>query len=110
MPEATGAVGWLAWLDRGHMVLLYIMFIALFVGIILGAAWADYSWGRPWGWDPKEVFALNTWLVYTILIHLRFVTKRRGMWTAVLSVCGFTAMMFNWWVVNFHLVGLHSYA
>ncbi len=96
--------------DRSHQVLIYTASVALFVGIVLGAMWADYSWGRPWGWDPKEVFALNTWLVYAILIHARFVTKRRALWTSVLSVFGFAAMQFNWWVVNFYIVGLHSYA
>ncbi len=96
--------------DRCQCILIYIATIALFVGIVLGAVWADYSWGRPWGWDPKEVFALNTWLVYAILIHARFVSKDRALWTAVLSVAGFAAMQFNWWVVNFYIVGLHSYA
>ncbi len=96
--------------DFCHRVLLYIAAVSLFVGIVLGAVWADYSWGRPWGWDPKEVFALNTWLVYALIIHARFVTKRRALWTAVLSVLGFAAMQFNWWVVNFYIVGLHSYA
>ena len=85
-------------------------FVMLFVGIILGAVWADYSWGRPWGWDPKEVFAMNTWLVYAILIHVRFVVKRRGLWTAWLSVAGCLMMAFNWCFVNFFIVGLHSYA
>lgn len=96
--------------DLCHRVLLYTATVALFVGIVLGAVWADYSWGRPWGWDPKEVFALNTWLIYAILIHARFVTKHRGLWTSVLSVVGFAVMQFNWWVVNFYIVGLHSYA
>ncbi|MBX3395844.1 MAG: cytochrome c biogenesis protein CcsA [Phycisphaerae bacterium] len=96
--------------DLAQRVLIYTSMVALFVGIVLGAIWADYSWGRPWGWDPKEVFALNTWLVYAVLIHVRFVTKRRALWTSVLSVLGFAAMQFNWWVVNFYIVGLHSYA
>ena len=96
--------------DRSQCMLIYIANVALFVGIVLGAVWADYSWGRPWGWDPKEVFALNTWLVYAILIHARFVAKDRALWTAVLSVGGFAVMQFNWWVVNFYIVGLHSYA
>jgi ABC-type transport system involved in cytochrome c biogenesis permease subunit len=96
--------------DLSHRVLLYTAMIALFVGLVLGAIWADYSWGRPWGWDPKEVFALETWLVYALLIHTRFVTRQRALWTSVLSVFGFAAMQFNWWVVNFYIVGLHSYA
>jgi cytochrome c-type biogenesis protein CcsB len=96
--------------DRCHRTLLYTSMIALFVGVVLGAVWADYSWGRPWGWDPKETFALNTWLIYAILIHARFVTKAPVLWMSVLSVVGFAAMQFNWWVVNFYIVGLHSYA
>lgn len=97
-------------LDQSHMILLQMATIALFVGLVLGAVWADYSWGRPWGWDPKEVFALVTWLFYAILIHVRYVVRRRALWTAVLSCVGFAAMQFNWWVVNFYIVGLHSYA
>lgn len=106
----TSIAGILKDFDLCQRVLLYTATVALFVGIVLGAVWADYSWGRPWGWDPKEVFALNTWLIYAILIHMRFVTKRRALWTAVLSVIGFVVMQFNWWVVNFYIVGLHSYA
>ncbi len=96
--------------DLSHRVLLYTAMIALFVGIVLGAIWADYSWGRPWGWDPKEVFALNTWLVYAIIIHVPYLLKRRALAMSVLSVIGFATMQFNWWVVNFYIVGLHSYA
>jgi ABC-type transport system involved in cytochrome c biogenesis permease subunit len=96
--------------DFSHRVLLYTATVALFVGLVLGAVWADYSWGRPWGWDPKEVFALCTWLIYAIVIHVKFVTKRGALWTSVLSVVGFAIMQFNWWVVNFYIVGLHSYA
>jgi ABC-type transport system involved in cytochrome c biogenesis permease subunit len=96
--------------DFSHRVLLYTATVALFVGLVLGAIWADYSWGRPWGWDPKEVFALCTWLIYAILIHAKFVSRRGPLVTSALSVVGFAAMQFNWWVVNFYIVGLHSYA
>lgn len=101
---------WLNELDWCHLIVLNIIFVTLFVGTILGAVWADYSWGRPWGWDPKEVFALNTWIVYAILIHIRFIVKARGVWTAWLSLVGCAVMAFNWYVVNMHIVGLHSYA
>ena len=101
---------WLLNFDWMHLIMLNMVFVLLFVGIILGAVWADYSWGRPWGWDPKEVFAMNTWIIYAILIHIRFVVKQRGLWTAWLSVAGTAMMAFNWWVVNFFIVGLHSYA
>lgn len=101
---------WMHHADWSHMIILNMVFIMLFVGIILGAVWADYSWGRPWGWDPKEVFALNTLIIYAILIHIRFVVKNRGLWTAWLSVAGCLMMAFNWCFVNFYIVGLHSYA
>jgi ABC-type transport system involved in cytochrome c biogenesis permease subunit len=102
---------WLNQTDWSHLIVLNMAFVLLFGGgVVLGAVWADYSWGRPWGWDPKEVFALNTWLVYAILIHVRFYTRRRGLWTAWLSVLGCLMMLFNWIYVNFYLVGMHSYA
>ncbi len=98
-------------LDAANIVILQMGFWFLGSGIIFGAVWADFSWGRPWEWDPKETFALVTWLVYLIIVHLRFVTpKYRPDWTAWLSVLGFGVMMFNWIGVNFFYVGLHSYA
>lgn len=111
--EGRGTKGlplWMHHADWSHMIILNMVFIMLFVGIILGAVWADYSWGRPWGWDPKEVFALNTLIIYAMLIHIRFVVKNRGLWTAWLSVAGCLMMAFNWCFVNFYIVGLHSYA
>jgi ABC-type transport system involved in cytochrome c biogenesis permease subunit len=96
--------------DKCQMILLNMANVGLFVGVILGAVWADYSWGRPWGWDAKEVFAMNTWLIYAILIHVRMVTRDKALWTAVVACVGFGMMMFNWWAVNFFIVGLHSYA
>lgn len=102
--------GWLLDFDYGQLILLNLVFVTLFVGVILGAVWADYSWGRPWGWDPKEVFAMNTWIIYAVLIHVRFIVKDRGLWTAWLSVIGCLMMIFNWVVVNLFIVGLHSYA
>jgi cytochrome c-type biogenesis protein CcsB len=101
---------WLQRMDWSHLIMLNMMFVLLFVGIILGAVWADYSWGRPWGWDPKEVFAMNTWLVYAVLFHLRLLVRDKGLWTAWLSLAGCAMMAFNWWIVNFYIVGLHSYA
>ncbi len=108
--RAAGLPEWLNYIDWCHLIILNLAFVMLFVGIILGAVWADYSWGRPWGWDPKEVFAMNTWIVYAILIHMRFVVRRRGLWTAWLSIAGCLMMAFNWCFVNFFIVGLHSYA
>lgn len=97
-------------LDGATMIFMELAFITLWVGIILGAVWADVSWGRPWGWDPKEVFALNTWLIFLILVHVRMKVRDKAFWTAVLAVTGFGVMLFNWIAVNFVIVGLHSYA
>jgi len=97
-------------MDGATMVLVELSFITLWTGLVMGAIWADHSWGRPWGWDPKEVFALNTFIILLILVHVRLKVKDRAFWTAVLAVVGFEVMMFNWIVVNFIISGLHSYA
>jgi len=96
--------------DGATMVLVELAFIMLFTGLVMGAIWADHSWGRPWGWDPKEVFALNTFIIFLILIHVRLKVRDKAFWTAVIAVVGFEVMMFNWIVVNFVITGLHSYA
>ncbi len=97
-------------LDGVTMTLMELSFVLLWSGIAMGALWADHSWGRPWGWDPKEVFALNTFVVFALLIHTRWRSKDKGMWTAVLAIIGAAVMLFNWIVINFVITGLHSYA
>jgi len=96
--------------DGAMMVLVELAFIMLFTGTVMGAIWADHSWGRPWGWDPKEVLALNTFLIFLILIHVRLKVRDKAFWTAILAIVGFAVMLFNWIVVNFIITGLHSYA
>lgn len=96
--------------DGATMVLVELSFIMLWTGLVMGAIWADHSWGRPWGWDPKEVFALNTFLIFLVLIHVRLKVRDKAFWTSILAVVGFEVMMFNWIVVNFVISGLHSYA
>jgi len=96
--------------DGATMVLMELSFILLWAGIVMGAIWADHSWGRPWGWDPKEVFALNTFLVFLILVHVRLRARDKGLWTAILAIAGCAVMLFNWIVINFVISGLHSYA
>ena len=91
-------------------MILQLAFWVLGAGIVFGAVWADMSWGRPWGWDPKETFALVTWIVYLVVLHVRLVTPHKAWWTAVLAFVGFFVMLFNWIGVNFFFVGLHSYA
>lgn len=77
--------------------------------LIFGAIWASYAWGRFWGWDPKETWALITWLTYTGYLHARFVAKLRGKLLAIISVVGFLFTLFTFFGVNFLLSGLHSY-
>ncbi len=97
-------------LDGATLVLIELAFVMLWAGIVMGAIWADHSWGRPWGWDPKEVFALNTFLVFLVLLHVRLKVRDKGLWTAVLALAGCGVMLFNWIVINFVIAGLHSYA
>ncbi len=79
-------------------------------GTILGGLWADVSWGRFWGWDPKEVWALIVLLVYLALLHGRFAGWVNPFGLAVGAVVCFTTVLMSWYGVNFVLgVGLHSY-
>jgi cytochrome c-type biogenesis protein CcsB len=98
-------------LDTAHMTVLQLAFWTLGVGILLGAWWADHSWGRWWAFDPKETWALVTWIVYLIVIHVRMTgLKDRGLTTAWLSVAGFVVMLWTYFGVNLLLPGLHAYA
>lgn len=106
----TGRQRLLADLDQAQMVVLQLAFYLLGVGILMGAYWADHAWGRWWAWDPKETWALITWIVYLIVIHLRFAVRRRALVTAWLSIVGFFVMLWTYWGVNLLLAGLHSYA
>lgn len=105
-----GNAGLARTLDAVTLVFMELGFILLWLGTVLGAMWADVSWGRPWGWDPKEVFALNTWIIFLILIHVRMKTRDKALWTALLAIVGCAVMLFNWYVVNIVISGLHSYA
>ena len=79
-------------------------------GTILGGIWADYSWGRFWGWDPKEVWALITLLVYLIPLHGRFAGWFNTFALVASSVVCSLSVIMAWYGVNFVLgVGLHSY-
>ena len=97
-------------LDGSTMILMELSFVMLWAGIVMGAIWADHSWGRPWGWDPKEVFALCTFIIFALLVHVRLKVRDKGLWTAILAVIGAGVMLFNWIVINFVITGLHSYA
>lgn len=111
LPASTARARLLADLDKAHLIILQLAFWTLGVGILLGAWWADHSWGRWWAFDPKEIWALITWIVYLAIIHLRMMPmKNRGLTTAWLSVLGFIAMLWCYFGVNLLLPGLHAYA
>jgi cytochrome c-type biogenesis protein CcsB len=80
------------------------------IGTFLGAVWANESWGRYWGWDPKETWALITLIVYTLTIHLRLVKKWDNVWLFNLSsVIAFASVLMTYSGVNYFLSGMHSY-
>ena len=78
--------------------------------IIFGAIWAKFAWGDYWSWDPKETWALITWIVYALYLHVRIVHGWKGKVAAWISIIGFLATMFTLFGVNYLLSGLHSYA
>ena len=83
----------------------------LTIGTFLGGIWANESWGRYWGWDPKETWALISIMVYAFVIHARFVPALRGKWVYnVMAVFAFYSILMTYFGVNFYLTGLHSYA
>jgi len=90
---------------------LTVGLVMLTIGNFLGGQWANESWGRYWGWDPKETWALISIMVYAFVIHARFVPALRGRWIYnVMSVFAFASIVMTYFGVNFHLSGLHSYA
>lgn len=79
-------------------------------GTFLGAIWANEAWGRYWGWDPKETWALITILVYTAITHTRFIPKLNNEYVlSSLSVFGFSTILMTYFGVNYYLNGMHSY-
>nr|CCG00385.1 cytochrome c assembly protein [uncultured Flavobacteriia bacterium]CCG00425.1 Cytochrome c assembly protein [uncultured Flavobacteriia bacterium] len=90
---------------------LTIGLVMLTIGNFLGGMWANESWGRYWGWDPKETWALISIIIYTAVLHLRIVPKLNNKWLFnLMSIISFGAIMMTYFGVNFYLVGLHSYA
>ena len=85
-------------------------FPLLTLGIITGAIWAEYAWGRYWSWDPKETWSLITWFFYAAMLHQRLTVGWRGRKAAIMAIIGFLAVLFTFLGVNLLLSGLHSYA
>ncbi|AMV73899.1 c-type cytochrome biogenesis protein CcsB [Desulfuromonas carbonis] len=96
-------------LDDINYKAIMIGFPLLSLGIITGAAWANYAWGTYWSWDPKETWSLIVWFIYAAFLHARFTRGWVGKRAAWLSVIGFAATIFCYLGVNLVLSGLHSY-
>jgi len=93
------------------MLLLYPAVALLTIGIFIGAVWANVSWGTYWSWDPKEVWALITLLVYLIPLHSAFFTdENRPMRFHLYAIVAFLSVLMTYFGVNFLLGGMHSYA
>jgi cytochrome c-type biogenesis protein CcsB len=83
----------------------------LTIGNFLGGVWANESWGRYWGWDPKETWALVTILIYAVVVHIRFIKSIYSEFNfAVISLLSYTSVIMTYFGVNYYLAGLHSYA
>ncbi|MGJ5640662.1 cytochrome c biogenesis protein CcsA [Formosa sp. S-31] len=90
---------------------LTVGLVMLTIGNFLGGMWANESWGRYWGWDPKETWALISIMVYAFVIHMRLVPGLRGRFGFNLaSILAYSSIMMTYFGVNFYLAGLHSYA
>jgi cytochrome c-type biogenesis protein CcsB len=96
-------------LDDMNYRSIMIGFPLLTLGIITGAAWANYAWGTYWSWDPKETWSLIVWFVYAAFLHARITRGWVGKRAAWLSIIGFAATIFCYLGVNLFLSGLHSY-
>ncbi|QWU79859.1 cytochrome C biogenesis protein [Campylobacter novaezeelandiae] len=90
---------------------MIIALALLTIGNFLGGVWANESWGRYWGWDSKETWALISIIIYTIILHLRLIPKLNSPFVfASASILGFYSILMTYFGVNFYLSGLHSYA
>lgn len=92
-------------------IILYPAIFLLTIGIFVGAIWANVSWGRYWGWDPKEVWALITMLVYALALHPSSLPPfRKPMFFHIFSIVAFLTVLVTYFGVNYILGGIHSYA
>ena len=90
---------------------LTVGLVMLTIGNFLGGQWANESWGRYWGWDPKETWALIAIMIYAFVIHMRLVPKMRSRWLFnFMAIVAYSTVMMTYFGVNFYLSGLHSYA
>jgi cytochrome c-type biogenesis protein CcsB len=87
---------------------IVVGFIMLTLGLVTGFVYAKSAWGRFWSWDPKEIWAVATWLIYAALFHQRLTVGWRGRRAAIMAIIGFLAILFTFIGVNFLLPGHHG--
>ncbi len=91
-------------------IALIIGLVLLTAGVFLGAVWANESWGRYWGWDPKETWALITMMTYAFVLHARLIPALRGTLAfSVMSIFALYTVLMTFFGVNYYLTGMHSY-
>ena len=117
IPDQSDRVGYLwklptsAAMDQlAYRVHAFAFPIWTFGALIAGPIWAQYAWGRYWGWDPKEVWAFITWVIYAGYLHARATAGWKGKAAAIIAIIGFVSFLFNFVGVNLFVPGLHSYA
>lgn len=102
--------------SAAHLQLLSLLFLypaltTLGLGIFIGAIWANVSWGTYWSWDPKETWALITFMVYAVVVHTRTLPAlRRPMTYHLYVTLAFLTVLITYFGVNYFLGGMHSYA
>lgn len=87
--------------------LVYVGFAFLTLGLLFGAIWAKQAWGHYWTWDPKEVWALTTWLLYMLYIHILYM-KNSGKWSAYVLIASFFVLLLCWFGVNYLPIAQYS--
>lgn len=97
-------------LETGALRVTVVGFLLWTFTLIAGAIWAEHAWGRPWNWDPKETMSLVVWGFYAAYLHARTTRGWEGKRAAWLNVIGIAALMVNYYVINFFVDSLHSYA
>jgi len=106
---SSSKISLLETVDTWSYRIIGLGFPFLTIGIISGAVWANEAWGSYWSWDPKETWALITWLVFAIYLHSRLLKGWQGKKAAFLGSCGFFVIWICYLGVNFLGKGLHSY-
>lgn len=108
-PEVSGKIPAASQLDRFAHGLIVVGFAFQTLVLVTGAVWAEEAWGHWWQWDPKETWALITWLVYAVYLHGYKSGKVRDKKAAIVSIVGFAVVIFTMFGVTFLLGGMHAY-